>query len=89
LKAIVKRHKKNDEVDVPFAESKSSGELTTSMKFFYTDDRFFETFDDKNLYAKVCYRWPALHEDQKNLQYKRSAILELLSDEEFMAELND
>lgn len=89
LKAIVKRHKKNDEVDVPFAESKSSGELTTSMKFFYTDDRFFETFDDKNLYAKVCYRWPALHEDQKNLQYKRSAILELLSDEEFMIELND
>lgn len=59
----MKRHKKNDEVDVPFAESKSSGELTTSMKFFYTDERFFETFDDKNLYAKVCYRWPALHED--------------------------
>ena len=85
----MKRHKKNDEVDVPFAESRSATELTTSLKFFYTNDRFVETFDDRDLYVKVCNRWPALHEKQKNLQYKRSAILELLSDENIMQEFND
>ena len=63
LKKIVRRQKKkNDEVDVPFAESRSATELTTSMKFFYTNDRFVETFDDRYIYARVCSKWPALHE---------------------------
>lgn len=59
------------------------------MKFFYSNDRFIETFDDRDLYAKICNRWPALHEECKTLQHKRSAILEMLADEEFMKEMND
>lgn len=89
IKTLSQRHAKKDEVDVPFAESRSSGELTTSLKFFYSNDRFIETFDDKDLYDKICNRWPALHEDYKLLQHKRSAILDMLSNEDFMKELND
>ena len=67
IRAITQRHAKKDEVDVPFAESRSSSELTTSLKFFYSNDRFIETFDDRDLYDKICNRWPALHEDYKVL----------------------
>lgn len=52
LKKISKRGhgRKQPEVDVPFAESSSASELTTSMKFFYSNDRFIDTFDDEHIY---------------------------------------
>ena len=63
---------------MPFAESSSNSELTTSMKFFYSNDRFIDTFDDMHIYEQLCKQYPALHADQKNMQYKRHAILDLL-----------
>ena len=44
-----KRHK-NVEVDVPFAENQVTANITSSMKFFYSNDRFIDTFDDVHLY---------------------------------------
>ena len=89
IKTIVQAAtKKNNEVDVPFAENRSTTELTTSMKFFYSNDRFIETFDDKDIYEKICNKWPALHGECKALQHKRSAILEMLADEAFMKQMD-
>lgn len=82
-----KQHK--DTIDVPFAESTSATELTTSMKFFYSNDRFIETFDDRQLYDMLRKRWPALNEDDKSLQHKRTAILEILADEKLINSLDE
>lgn len=51
LSKLSKREHKNVDVDVPFAENKSDGELMTSMKFFYENKRFIETFDDWKIYG--------------------------------------
>ena len=74
---------------MPFAESRSITELTTSLKFFYSNDRFIDTFDDEHIYNQLCRDYPALHADNKNLQNKRRAILDLLGDEDYMKSLKE
>ena len=74
---------------MPFAESRSSSELTTSLKFFYSNDRFIDTFDDIHIYEQICKDYPALNENHKNLQQKRHAIIDLLSNEDYMNNLKE
>ena len=91
IKKISKRRqqRKEIEVDVPFAESSSCSELTTSMKFFYSNDRFIDTFDDMHIYEQLCKHYPALHAEQKNMQHKRHAILDLLQDQQLISNLKE
>lgn len=67
--------------DVPFAENSATTQLS---KFFYSNDRFIETFDDPQLYDAITKHYPGILATEQRGQVKRKAILDLLGDIDFM-----
>ena len=86
FKNIAKKSANDNKLDIPFAESTST-ELTTSLKFFYSNDRFIDTFDDKTLYQYICNEYPGLKESDQNIQHKRNSIIDMLNNDEYMKDL--
>ena len=70
--------------DIPFAENST---ITQLSKFFYSNDKFIETFDDEQLYDAITKHYPGLLANESNEQTKRKTVIDLLNNNEFMSNI--
>ena len=53
-------------------------------KFFYSNEKFIETFDDNDLYESITTKYPGIIAAKSSDQEKRKTIIEILNDIDFM-----
>lgn len=58
-------------------------------KFFYSNEKFIETFDDNDLYEAITTKYPGIIAMQSTDQEKRKTIIDILNDIEFMQHIFD
>ena len=76
--------KKNNQPP-PFAEN--SSQTTILSKFFYSNDRFLDTFDDMQIYETLKAQYPSIASEKCDDKQKRKIVLDLLNNESFVAEI--
>lgn len=59
---------------------------SSKTSFFWTNDRFIESMDDKNIIEKIQTKYPALAPN-KDEQEQKKQIVQLVNDKEFVEEL--
>lgn len=81
---IVKSKNYPKQFDVPFAENST---ITQLSKFFYSNDRFIDTFDDMQLYESMTKHYPEFLDVNNTEQIKRKIVIDILNDNEFMNDI--
>lgn len=78
---------KKDDVDIskPFAENKSSSSV--SSKFFYSNDKFIDTFDDMQIYDTVRAQYPKIGPEYTDDKLKRKVVIDMLNNTAFIDEI--